>query len=280
MVLKEMKSVDVASFTVALTGVSTLISIIVAVILVGAISITVPNSFAAVIYLLPTIIFLTMISSIFLYFSEAYLYNVLSKKTGTIKFDIDDNNRILKISTKETALFAGLSATIIVLVVYLAFCMIAPLILTSLITVLMYGSQVAVATLAYQAMLMISDPIYIAVGIISTLIITTVFTLLGTYIYNLLGDSERGVSIGLSDEGELTLLDSIDTLSFGIAIGAITLILNIIVGLIMIISGSDIFATLVEVLISFVVSFIEAVIFAAVYNFLAPKLEKIKVKLV
>lgn len=279
MTVKEIKSVDVASFTAALTGVSSLISLIIGVILVGAVSVIVPNSFGAVIYLLPGIVFSTMICGIFIYFSEAYLYNILSKKLGTIKLDIDENT-ILKISTKETALFAGISTTIILLVVYLAFAIIIPLVLTSLITVLMYASQVAVATIVYQAIILISNPTYIAAGIISTLIITTVFTLLGTYIYNFLGDSERGVKVALSDEGEFTLLDSIDTLSFGIAIGAVCLILSIVLGLIMIISGYDIFTTLSEVLGSFVSGFIEAVIFAAAYNFLAGKIGKIKAKLI
>ncbi|SDA63828.1 hypothetical protein SAMN02910315_01862 [Methanobrevibacter millerae] len=279
MAVKEMKSLDVTSFTVALTGVSTLLSLIVSIILVAAISAAVPNSFGTMVYLLPTIVFLTVICGIFLYFSAAYLYNVLSKRVGTIKFEIE-NDTILKISTKETALIVGFSATIITAVVYLAFSLILPLILSSFITILMYAAQEALATVAYQAMLLFSNPIYIAVGIVSTLIVTTVFTLLGCYFYNILGDSERGIKVKLSEEGEFTILDSIDTLSFGIAIAAICLILNIILALIMIISGYDIFTALAQALGSFVVAFIESIIIAVAYNFLAPKIGKIKAELI
>ena len=104
MTVREIKSLDVASFTVALTGVSSLISLIIGVILVGAVSVIVPNSFGAVIYLLPGIVFSTMICGIFIYFSEAYLYNILSKKLGTIKLDIDENT-ILKIKVLLLLLF-------------------------------------------------------------------------------------------------------------------------------------------------------------------------------
>lgn len=278
MAVKEMKSLDVTSFTVALTGVSTLLSLIIGIILVGAISASVPNSFATMAYVLPTIVFSTMICGIFIYFSEAYLYNVLSKRIGTIKFEIE-NGTILKVSTKETALIVGLSVTIITIVVYLAFSLILPLILSSFITILMYAAQEALAMVAYQAMILFSNPAYIAVGIVSTLIVTTVFTLLGCYFYNILGDSERGIKVELTEEGGFTLLDSIDTLSFGIAIGAVCLILNIILALIMIISGYDIFTALSGVLASFVGAFIESVIMAAAYNLLAPRIGKLKAEL-
>ena len=77
----------------------------------------------------------------------------------------------------------------------------------------------------------------------------------------------------------LTQLDSITPLNFAIAIGAISLILNIIIAAILVISSVPIFNALVDVLIGFVCAFIAAMLIALSYNFLAPKLGKLKVEL-
>jgi hypothetical protein len=276
---KKLKSVDVESYTVISTGINALISIIVSVILVGLFAVAVPNSFGVMIYIIPTVIFGTIISNIFLHFTESYLYNVLSGKFGFIKLDIE-GDYIKKISTKETALIFGCISLIMILVIYLAFSLIIPLFISSFMTVLMYGSQMAAAGALYQLMFLISNPIAIAVGIIGTVIIVTVFTLLATYIYNILADSERGILVKLTTEGNFTQLDSITPLNFAIAAGAICLILNIVVGIIMIISGMPIFNALTDILMSFVSGFISSYIIAVFYNFLAPKLGKLKVELI
>lgn len=275
---KKLKSVDIESYTIISTGINTLISIIVSIILVGLFAATVPNSFGVMIYLIPTIIFGTIISNIFLRFTEGYLYNILSSKFGFIKVDIE-GDYIKKISTKETALIVGCISLIMILIIYLAFSLIIPLFISSLMTILMYGSQTAVAGLLYQLMFLISNPTYIAIGIIGSIVIVTVFTLLATYIYNILANSERGILVKLTTEGKFTQLESITPLSFAIAIGAICLILNIVIGIIMVLSGVPIFNALTSILMSFVTGFISSYILAIFYNFLAPRLGKLKVEL-
>ena len=275
---KNLKSVDIESYTIISTGINALISIIVSIILVGLFAAAVPNSFGVMIYLIPTIIFGTIISSIFLRFTEGYLYNILSGKFGFIKVDIE-GDYIKKISSKETALIVGCISLIMILVIYLAFSLIIPLFISSFMTILMYGSQTTAAGSLYQLMFLISNPIYIAIGIIGSIVIVTVFTLLATYIYNILADSERGIVVKLTEEGEFTQLESITPLSFAIAIGAICLILNIVVGIIMVLSGVPIFSALLDILMSFVAGFISSYIVAVFYNFLAPKLGKLKVEL-
>ena len=279
MVEKKLKSVDVESYTIISTGINALISIIVSIILVGLFAVAVPDSFGVMIYIIPTIIFGTIISNIFLRFTESYLYNILSDKFGYIKLDIE-GEYIKKISTKETALIVGCISLIMILVIYLAFSLIIPLFLNSFMTILMYSSQMDAAGALYQLMFLISNPTTIAVGIIGTVIIVTVFTLLATYIYNILADSERGILVKLTTEGEFSQLESITPLNFAIAIGAICLILNIVVGIIMMLSGVPIFNALVDILMSFVSAFISSYILAVFYNFLAPKLGKLKVELI
>ena len=128
-------------------------------------------------------------------------------------------------------------------------------------------------------MFLISNPLFIAIGILGSVIIVTVFTLLATYIYNILASSERGILVKLTTEDKFTQLESITPFNFAIAIGAICLILNIILGIILVISGVPIFNALVDILMSFVTGFISSYIIAVFYNFLAPKLGKLKVEL-
>ena len=278
MVEKKLTSVDIESYTIISTGINVLISIIISIIVVGLFAIAVPNSFGVMVYLIPTIIFGTMISNIFLRFTEGYLYNILASKFGFIKFDIEEEY-IKKISTRETALIVGCISLIIILLVYLAFSLIIPLFISSLMTILMYGSQTNLVAALYQIMFLISNPTYIAIGILGSIIIVTVFTLLATYIYNILADSERGILVKLTTDDKFTQLESITPLNFAIAIGAICLILNIILGIILIISSVPIFNALVDILLSFVIGFISSYILAVFYNFLSPKLGKLKVEL-
>ena len=278
MAIKELKSIDLSSYTIISTGVATLISIVIAIIIVGLFAVSVPNSFGVMIYIFPTIVFGTMISNIFVNFSTGYLYNVLSKRLGFIKFDIEEDS-IKSISAKETGLLVGFITLIMILVMYLATSLILPLILSSFMTLLMYSAQTGIATVMYQTMMLISNPMSIAVGILGSVIIVSVFTLLGVYIYNILASSNREILVKLSEKNNLTQLDSITPLNFAIAIGAISLILNIIIAAILVISSVPIFNALVDVLIGFVCAFIAAMLIALSYNFLAPKLGKLKVEL-
>ena len=278
MAIKELKSIDLSSYTIISTGVATLISIVIAIIIVGLFAVSVPNSFGVMIYIFPTIVFGTMISNIFVNFSTGYLYNVLSKRFGFINFDIEEDS-IKSISAKETGLLVGFITLIMILVMYLATSLILPLILSSFMTLLMYSAQTGIATVMYQTMMLISNPMTIAVGILGSVIIVSVFTLLGVYIYNILASSNREILVKLSEKNNLTQLDSITPLNFAIAIGAISLILNIIIAAILVISSVPIFNALVDVLIGFVCAFIAAMLIALSYNFLAPKLGKLKVEL-
>ena len=278
MATKELKSIDLSSYTIISTGVATLISILIAIIIIVAFAVSVPNSMGVMIYIFPTIVFGTMISNIFVNFSTGYLYNVLSKRLGFIKFNIEEDS-IKSISAKETGLLVGFITLILILVIYLATSLILPLIISSFMTLLMYSAQTGIATAMYQTMMLISNPITIAIGIIGSVIIVSVFTLLGIYIYNILASSDREILVKLSKENNLTQLDSITPLNFAIAMGAISLILNIIIAAILVISSVPIFNALVDVLIGFVCAFIAAMLIALSYNFLAPKLGKLKVEL-
>ena len=280
MSVKQLKSVDISSYTIIATGISVLASVILAIIMVVGIGVLVPNSFAIIGYLIPTIIFGAMICSIFIYFSESYLYNILTVKLKGISFDIDDEGCIKSISTTQTAVVVAIISLILSIVVYLALSFLLPIILSSVIQTLMFTGQSAVAYSLYQILIVASNPVTIAIGIIGFFIINFVFTLLGTYIYNILGSSERGVKVTLSKVDNLTILESIDSVSLGVASGTIALILNIIVGVIMIISGYEVFNALTTILGGFAGVFIGTILLAIFYNLLAPRLGKLKIELI
>lgn len=279
MALIELKSIDEKSYTVILTGVTTLISVLIALILVGGLSIAIPGSFTVVLYMVPTLIFGPMIASIFLCFTESYLYNILAQKMNPIKFDIDESGYINKISPKETALIVGGITLIMSLIIYFALSLILPLLLNSLVSIFMYSSQLVLAYLVYQYVAIFYNPIAIGIAIVITTILVIAFTFISAYLYNFLAGSDRGVTVNLSEEDKYTVLNSIDIKSFAIVFATVGLILNLITGVLLIILGGSILTILVGALISFFIYLIEALIIAVFYNFLAPKIGALKVEL-
>lgn len=279
MSMKELISVDVTSFTVISTGIATLFALIFAILLAVAILLTVPNSFSVVVFITTTIVFGTMVSSVFLYFSEGYLYNVLSKRIRCISLDIDESGYIKKISPMGTALITGAIAFTMLVILYFAFALVLPLLLNSFISILMYAGQYIIAYMLYQYIFLLSSPMIVLIGIILITIITSLITVISVYIYNLLAGSERGIIVDLSKEDKYFVLDKIEYKNFAIAIATISLVLNLIIGVLQVISGSPLFSTLVSIFIGFFATFIEALILAACYNFLAPRIGKLRFEL-
>lgn len=277
---KELRSIELASYTTLTTGIAVLFSIIVAIMLSVIIGAMVPNGISIIIYLIPAIIIGTFMYTIYSSFCQGLLYNLLAKKLKTIAVEIKDGNEIVKISTTETAMMCSIILTIQVILIYLASALILPLLLSTTMQTLMYSGQQAMAYNIYQAIILITQPSTIAMFIFGVFIITFVFVLLGTYIYNILGKRERGAILNLSKEGSFTAIDSFDGLRLAIAFAIIELILNLIVAVIMVISGIPITSAFTNVLSGFVGAFFLAYLCAKFYNFLAPKLGKIKLELV
>ena len=278
MVLKELKSIDVASYTTILTGISLLISVIVSLIIIVIFALAVPGSIGIMAYIIPTIIFGTLIWAVFLFFSQATLYNALSKKIVAVKLDIN-GNYIKSISSKETTILVTAITIIITIVVYLAVSFIMPMILSSMLTVLMYSGQNEIAMALYQLMITISNPIPIILGLVFASVATLILTLLSTYIYNFLGDSERGITAELSGDGDFTIVESVDPVNFAVAISAVSLIINIILGVIMIVNGTPLLYTTVNILSGFISTFVVCILVVVFYNFLSPRIGKLKVEL-
>ena len=276
---KELRSIELSSFTTISTGIAVLFSIISAIFLSISIGLTVPGGASLILYLIPTIIVGTFMYTIYNSFCQGLLYNLLARKLKTIAIDLE-GNEIVKISTTETAMMASIILTIQMILLYLVSVFVLPLVLTSVIQTLSYSGQQIMAYNIYQLLILINQPVTVAVFIFGTFIITFVFVLIGTYIYNILGKKGRGIALELSEEKGFTAIDSIDRMRFAIAFAIVSGALNLIFVIIMVISGMPIASAFANVIVGFVGGFIEAYLFAIFYNYLAPKLGKLKIELI
>lgn len=117
-------------------------------------------------------------------------------------------------------------------------------------------------------------------SIIGSFIITFVFTLIATYIYNLLGSKGKGIILDLSKDSDMTSLNSIDPVSLIIVLTVISLIFNIILAIITLISGGNAYQALGNIVGGLINGVIGGGLLAIFYNFLATKLGKLKIELI
>ena len=277
--IHEIRSIELSSFTTITTAIALLFSIISAIITSIFIVLLMPAASSIIPYLIPTIIVGSFMYTIYNTFCEGLLYNLLAKKLKTIAIAINDGE-IIKISTTETAIMVSIILTIQMVLLYLVSVLVLPLILTTAMQTLMYSGQQVIAYNLYQLLIVISQPVTIAIFLFGTLIISFVFVLLGCYIYNMLGKRGRGISLKLSNDNGFTKIESVDSLKLAIAFGIISCILNLLIGIIMILSGAPITTGIGTCLGGLIGGFIESYLIAIFYNYLSPKLGKLKIELI
>ncbi|WP_296857008.1 hypothetical protein [uncultured Methanobrevibacter sp.] len=280
MSIKEIKSIELASYTVITTSIGIVFSIIAAIALMIPISMSSPEGINIAIYILPTIVVGTLIYETYRNFFEGFIFNALSKRLKKIKFVLNDESEIVQVSTTEPAIITSIILTIEIILLYLVLVMLLPILVTSFIQTLMFTGQQALAYNLYQFLMILSQPTTILMIIFGTFIITFVFTLLATYIYNILAKSGRGIVVELSDENNLTVLESINTLKFAIAFAVVSGVLNIILAIIMMISGGQPTAALGNIIGGFISGFVLGALISIFYNVLSPKLGKLKLELI
>ena len=280
MSIKEIKSIELASYTVITTSIGIVFSIIAAIALMIPISMSSPEGINIAIYILPTIVVGTLIYETYRNFFEGFIFNALSKRLKKIRFVLNDESEIFQVSTTEPAIITSIILTIEIILLYLVLVMLLPILVTSFIQTLMFTGQQVLAYNLYQFLMILSQPTTILMIIFGTFIITFVFTLLATYIYNILAKSGRGIVVELSDENNLTVLESINTLKFAIAFAVVSGVLNIILAIIMIISGGQPTAALGNIIGGFISGFVLGALISIFYNALSPKLGKLKLELI
>lgn len=278
--IKELKSIELSSFTIISTGIAVLFAILSSILITIVMGVTDANSISVGLYLIPTIVVGTLMYTIYNSFFQGFLYNTLGKYIKTIKFAFKEEKEIVKVTTTETAIITSMIATIQVILLYLVSVLVLPLMISATMQTLMYAGQSAMAYTLYQFLILISQPATIAMIIFGTFIITFVYILLAAYIYNLLANSGRGILVNLSQDNGLTTVDSVDIMRFAMVLGIISCILSLISGLLAVISGGTAITLITGIIGGFVSGFVEGALFAIFYNFLAPKLGKLKLELI
>ena len=278
--VKNLTSIDITSYTTIGTGIEVLFSVLVSILLLIGIGIFSPNNIGSLAYFVPAIIAGTIMCSIYNRFAEGYLYNWLTKRMNPISIELDDEKEITKISTVPTALIVAIISTILALLFYALAILFIPLIATSMIQTLMFSGQTAMAFALYQGAMMITQPSIIALVIVGVFIISFVFTLIATYIYNFLGSKGKGVIVDLSKDDGMTSLNSVNPLSLIIVLTVIGLIFNIILAIITLISGGNAYTALGNIIGGLISGVVGGGLLALFYNFLAPKLGKLKIELI
>lgn len=280
MSMNELKSIDLASFTIISTGISVLYTLIFTLLIAVAIAISVPAATTFAIYLIPTIVVGTLIFTIYNSFFEGFLYNVLGKKLNRIKIGLE-GNEVSKISAAQTAIMISIITTIQVILIYLASILVFPLVLNTVIQTFAYAGQQMLALTLYQFMIFISQPQVIIAFFAATFVVTFVYVLISIVIYNFLASKGRRIVVNLSKEGELTAVDSIDVLKLAIVFTIIVGVLNLIYVIFsFILFGGYPVVILLSIISGFVNGFIEGALIAIFYNFLAPRLGKLKIELI
>ncbi|WP_296883235.1 hypothetical protein [uncultured Methanobrevibacter sp.] len=278
--VKELRSIELSSYTIIATAIAVLFSIISSIIMTIAIGITSPNALGVSIYLISTLVVGTLMYTTYNTFCQGFLYNTLGKKLNIIQIAFKDEKEIIKISPATTAIIVSMILTIQMILLYLASVFIFPLLINAVIQTLMLSGQQILAYGLYQFMLVLSQPIVIAMIIFGTFIISFVFILLGCYIYNILANSGRGIIVNLSKENGYTAIDSVNVKRFSIVFGIIGGILSLLSLVISMGGSGNITALIINIIIGFIVAFASGALTAIFYNFLAPKLGKLKLELI
>ncbi len=278
--LKELKSIELSSFTTILTGIEIIFALIFSIIISIAIIAFVPQGVSLAIYMIPTIVVGTLMYGTYKNFFEGFLYNTLSKKLKTINIVIKDGKEIAEISTTETAIMCSIIITIEFILLYLVSVFIMPIFLTSIMQTLAMTGQMAVAFTIYQFLSIISQPTTILILIFGIFIISFVFILLGAFIYNIFANTGRGAVVKLSSENNMTVIESIAPLKLAIVSTVVIGILNVIFNIIMLITGYAPITVVESIVSGFIGAFICGFLIAAFYNFLSPILGKLKLELI
>ena len=277
--VKELRSIDITSYTIITTAISILFSLLASIALIILIGILSPQSIGIALYLIPTIIVGTFMWGIYHQFTNGLLFNFLSTKLRNIKIGLDENE-IIKISTSETATIIATITLIQAVLIYLVTVLIVPLLLSTLLQTLMLTGQQLLAYGVYQALTLISQPITILMLIFGSFVMTFICILLGCYIYNFIASKGRGIALELSQENGMTVVDSIDMMKFAIALAIISGILSVIYGIIMAISGVSIVGVIGNIISGFIGGFLSGALIAIFYNILAPRFGKLKLELI
>jgi hypothetical protein len=275
-----LKSIDLSSITIIGTVINVIYAIIFTIIflIMGGISAG-TNILGTLLMIAPTIIFGTMIITMFQIFTRSYIYNLLASKLENIKLNFVENKEIKEISPLPTAVILTIISTIMFIIFYLTNLIIVQIIFSTVYQILMIAGNISLVYGLYQAIYLMSDPIIIILAIIFVVIATFILTLISCYLYNLLTSKMYGVMLGLEKENNMTVINSINPVNAALILSIIGLIIGLIYGIIILATTHNLYAFIASILNGFIGTFLCVLITSYLYNLLAPKFGAIKIEL-
>ena len=275
------KSVDPTTTTINCAAISTILAVIVsiiALIYIGVVGGT--STLAQFGIIICSFIFGTIIVSVYHFFAKTILYNFLSKKLGTVQIDLFENKEIKNVSVKTTSIVLSVINTIL-FIIYILIAVFFLQVLFNIIysLIVMFTGNMILAYVAYQIVMLLTDPLFVLGFIFAYLIFSLIKYLISTYLYNGLTGKIYGVLLKLRKEDDMTVIDSINPVNTGLIFGVIQLILGIIMGIISLITAFNLVNFVIIVVSSFIGAFVLVTIVCFLYNKLSSRLGKIKVEL-
>ena len=280
--LKELRYVDPASITIMSTAISVVFAIIIAII--STIALFAFGQGMIALYIIPTLIFGTIVLGISINFINAYLYNFLAKRINCIKLNINSDGEITKIAPFNTALILSLVSFIVLIVFYFASCLLISGIFSTIIQIFLYSNVPAMMSAGYYLYYLFViyanlSPLYTLLILIGIFIITLVYYLIMFFVYNLLATKIGGAKIKLNTSNGISTLESIDVKSTALIYGAVSLIMGLIIGIIQALTGNYL-AIISSAIGGLIGGLIAMAVIAILYNLLGEKLDKIKMELI
>lgn len=275
--LKNLKSIDLSSMTVIGTSINFIWSIIFAIVLIIGLSSFIGRFDVSFVIIGIGILFGTIILSIAQYFGISFLYNFFINKMKNIKINIPGMDKITEISLVSSSLMVAVISLIVSIIIYpLIFLVLS--FFSLLYPLLQVLSLQGWAWLVFPISLTFSPMFIIYVSIIGL-----VFTAIGVSIFNKISPKIGGLKLSLSQDGNMTKINSFDPKTAGILTGIICLVFGLIYGLIFSILTGNLPADLILIVIlaieGLVGGFIYGALSSVLYNFFSKKFNPVKLEL-
>lgn len=276
-----LKHIDPVSTTVMSTAISTILVVILSIIMLILMGVTAGASVVGgFLIVIVSTIFGTIILSVFHFFTKSVLYNFLSEKLGKIKIDLFENKEIKTFSVKSTSIVLTVIDTIVFIIYLLVGVFLLQVVFNVIYSlILMLTGNMILAYLMYQIIMLLNDPIFIIGFIIAFLVIMLIRYLISIFLYNNITGKVYGILLNLRKEDNYTVIDSINPVNTSLVLGIIGLIFGIIIGVVSLFVSFNLITFISMIVGGFVGTFICVAIVCFLYNFLSPKLCKIKFEL-
>jgi len=321
--VKEIKTIELAPFTIMSSSISAIIGLIYAIILLitfGALSALLPGAALIFASLGISMIILYPIGAFLIYvvlsFVTALIYNSLVPRLGGVKLGLEGDEvksvpvtpfaLILSVVAAIWALIMGLLLTAVILPLTTIVSTIIPLVMqlgvavvnnaTALLSMsnatnisvnatnftaanLPNGSAVGNGGVVIALMLIIGLPI-------AVFIFGFIASALAAIFYNFLIPRVGGVRLIFAPAGEAHEITSIPVVAASLAIAMVALIFGIIMGIVQMITlvaaghaAAGVYILVYDILRYFIGTFIMVAVVTIIYNFLAPRLGGVQLKL-